>query len=186
MHTPSLTTSEIISAFPKARSFIKEMVREDERIVEENRQLRDKIRSTVKVMMPDIDCATTLIFTALRTDYVELAPYTGRMKNILWLSDRITMNKKLLESYAWAASPDTDFTAKIQRAKQYPIENLVKVNSQSSACCPLHTEKTPSFKVYRKHNRWWCYGSCATGGDSIDLYQKMHGVTFKEAVEKLS
>lgn len=186
MTTHKLSQSEIVAYFPKARSFLRQMIRDDERIVEENRQLRDKIRGTIKVPIPDIEMATDIVFAAVRSDYVEIAPYTGSMKNILWLSDRIIRNKKLLESYAWAAHPDTNFTAKIGHAKRYPIENLVRANSQFMARCPLHEEKTPSLKIYRNDNRWWCYGSCATGGDSIDLYQKMHGVTFKEAVEKLS
>lgn len=39
--------------------------------------------------------------------------------------------------------------------------------------CPLHQEKTGSFYVYRDTNRWHCYGACASGGDVVDLIQRL-------------
>ena len=50
--------------------------------------------------------------------------------------------------------------------------------------CPLHTEKTPSF--HAKANKWHCFGGCATGGDVIDLVQKLNGFDFKRAVEHIA
>ncbi len=42
------------------------------------------------------------------------------------------------------------------------------------ACCPFHTEKTPSFKIRVDHpTRWRCYGACAAGGDAIDLVGRL-------------
>ena len=39
--------------------------------------------------------------------------------------------------------------------------------------CPLHQERTGSFYVYLDTNRWRCYGACASGGDIIDLIQRL-------------
>ncbi len=50
------------------------------------------------------------------------------------------------------------------------------------ACCPLHNEKTPSCKVTGE--RWHCFG-CNEGGDVISLVQKIHKLSFTEALEHL-
>ena len=79
----------------------------------------------------------------------------------------------------------------IERAKAYLIGDLIqtKVMNRSSNrqfyCCPLHTEKTPSFVWYKNNNSWYCFGSCGAGGDSIDLYQRLHDVDFIQAVKAL-
>ena len=39
--------------------------------------------------------------------------------------------------------------------------------------CPLHLERTPSFYIYVDSQRWRCYASCASGGDVIDLLQRL-------------
>lgn len=39
--------------------------------------------------------------------------------------------------------------------------------------CPLHSEKTASFYVYEESQRWRCFGACATGGDVIDLLERL-------------
>lgn len=47
------------------------------------------------------------------------------------------------------------------------------------ACCPLHGEKTPSFKVDRRS--WHCFG-CHEGGDSISLIAKVQGISYGWAI----
>ena len=39
--------------------------------------------------------------------------------------------------------------------------------------CLLHEEKTASFYVYADSQRWHCYGACASGGDVIELLQRL-------------
>ena len=39
--------------------------------------------------------------------------------------------------------------------------------------CPLHDEKSASFYVYADSQRWCCYGACASGGDVIELLQRL-------------
>lgn len=73
----------------------------------------------------------------------------------------------------------------IQKAKEYPIENLVQVNRMGFAKCPFHNETQASFRVSRKLNLWNCFGGCG-GGDVIKLYMKLNNCGFKEAVMKLS
>jgi DNA primase len=50
--------------------------------------------------------------------------------------------------------------------------------------CPLHNEtKGFSLAVYPDH--WQCFGKCQTGGDAVAWLQKYHGLSFKEACQRL-
>lgn len=53
------------------------------------------------------------------------------------------------------------------------------------ACCPLHHEKTPSFKMDRSTQLWHCFG-CGEGGDIFGFIMKTEELTFPEAVRKLA
>jgi DNA primase len=51
--------------------------------------------------------------------------------------------------------------------------------------CPLHTEKTPSFKVDPDKQSFYCFG-CHEHGDVITLIQKYRDLSFKSAISYLS
>ena len=51
--------------------------------------------------------------------------------------------------------------------------------------CPFHDEKTPSFNVTPSRGLYYCF-SCAEGGDVISFVQKVNGLSFAEAVERLA
>jgi DNA primase len=51
--------------------------------------------------------------------------------------------------------------------------------------CPFHDEKTPSFNVNPSRGFFHCFG-CGEGGDVITFVQKIEGVSFAEAVERLA
>ena len=51
--------------------------------------------------------------------------------------------------------------------------------------CPFHDEKTPSFNVTPARGLYYCF-SCAAGGDVIKFVQKIDGLSFVEAVERLA
>ena len=51
--------------------------------------------------------------------------------------------------------------------------------------CPFHDEKTPSFNVSPARGLFYCF-SCAEGGDAIRFVQKIDGLSFVEAVERLA
>lgn len=52
-------------------------------------------------------------------------------------------------------------------------------------CCPLHHEKTPSFKVDPASGFWHCFG-CDEGGDMFGFVMKLDNLSFPEAVRKLA
>jgi hypothetical protein len=88
-------------------------------------------------------------------------------------------------------SRQDNFHSQIQIAKQFPIEDLLTRPCRRSgsktlvSLCPFHEEKSPSFTIYQNTNTYYCFG-CKVRGDSIDYYQKTHGLEFADAVRALS
>lgn len=107
------------------------------------------------------------------------------------VSDEIDKLGKEIRRFKWyAADKKAKSSFNLDEVKQVPIEHLIGSPQRKSSdrhyyCCPLHNEKTPSFVVYAKSNRFYCFG-CHQGGSVIDLYMKLHGVEFKEACQALS
>ncbi|CAK7003488.1 MAG: DNA primase [Paraeggerthella hongkongensis] len=52
-------------------------------------------------------------------------------------------------------------------------------------CCPLHNEKTPSFKIDPATQLWHCFG-CGEGGDVFSFIMKTEDLNFPEAVRRLA
>lgn len=53
------------------------------------------------------------------------------------------------------------------------------------ACCPFHSEKTPSFFVQEQIQRYRCFG-CGVSGDVIDFVQNYESISFYEALKSLA
>ncbi|MTI19083.1 DNA primase [Rhodobacteraceae bacterium RKSG542] len=53
------------------------------------------------------------------------------------------------------------------------------------ACCPFHQEKSPSFHVDDRRNRYKCFG-CGESGDHFRFLAETEGLSFPEAVETLA
>ena len=69
--------------------------------------------------------------------------------------------------------------------RSYGID-LQKQGSKLFAHCPFHDDSTPSFSLYYKAGmeRWGC-PACGLDGDVLDFIQKIEGVEFLPAVERL-
>ncbi len=67
-------------------------------------------------------------------------------------------------------------------AREYPIESLIEVK-RGMALCPFHDDHHPSMSI--KNNRARCF-ACGWTGDSIAVYQKLHGASFIETVKALT
>ncbi len=70
----------------------------------------------------------------------------------------------------------------IDRARAFPFEELHEFK-RGMALCPFHPDKTPSLSL--KNNRAFCF-SCGRGWDTIAFLQEKEGLTFQEAVRRLS
>ena len=49
---------------------------------------------------------------------------------------------------------------------------LQKSGQGMKGLCPFHQERSASFYVWPASQRWRCFGSCAEGGDVIDLLRR--------------
>lgn len=106
------------------------------------------------------------------------------------------LSKKLIElekSYSPKKIKNMPIDSTLRdRAKAYPIENLIKVGThgleKNKALCPFHQEKTPSFHVY-PNNTGYCHGGCGKHYDVIDIYMEQNNLRgkdgFKQAIEEL-
>lgn len=169
----------ILSTEPAARTLLKKKIAA---LSDQLSDLKEKESSMRKVMAQLEDTYLNRIrmqfddthFALLRAP---LETQLKKMKRLLYLSNPRTSN------------PDPDFTALIEQARTTPIQDLFtpaspfRTSSRIKCLCPFpdHSEKTASFTIYLDTNSYYCFG-CAKGGDSIDFIQKLHSLSFKEAI----
>jgi len=71
-------------------------------------------------------------------------------------------------------------------AARYGIE-LSKAGREYEGLCPFHAERSPSFKIFRKGDRWrfHCFG-CKADGDAIGFVMKAARLSFPAALRRLA
>lgn len=62
---------------------------------------------------------------------------------------------------------------------------LTRSGANFRACCPFHSEKTPSFFVSEALQRYRCFG-CGASGDVIGFLEQYESMTFAEALKYLA
>lgn len=62
---------------------------------------------------------------------------------------------------------------------------LKKRGANYIACCPFHSEKTPSFNVHPGKGIYKCFG-CSAGGSVFDFVMQIEGCSFPEAVKAVA
>lgn len=62
---------------------------------------------------------------------------------------------------------------------------LTRAGREWKACCPFHSEKTPSFYVNDQKGFYHCFG-CQQHGGAIDWMMEQHGLEFMDAVKELA
>lgn len=108
--------------------------------------------------------------------YQEVLECDKQIKRLTYLWKVYTMRERG-EEY-------TDWRELKERAKRYPISDIIDLDRAGKGRCPLHKDNHPSLKVY-ENNTWYCF-QCHTGGDSIDLVQAKEGLSWKDAVRRLA
>src|SRR3546814_11405313 len=62
---------------------------------------------------------------------------------------------------------------------------LTRAGREFKACCPFHSEKTPSFYVNDAKGFYHCFG-CQAHGDAISWLTDAQGLGFMDAVKELA
>lgn len=62
---------------------------------------------------------------------------------------------------------------------------LKKKGKEYMACCPFHSEKTPSFTVSQNKQFYHCFG-CKANGSAIGFLMEYEHLSFPEAIEELA
>ncbi len=171
-----LSPADIVETFPAGKETVRELIKDCEAWLEEHENNRQVVRESLssKVSMFDIDFATALVMVGRY----------GNQKEIM--EDRLKRLRNLWRLYAppkKSAGGITD--ADIEKAREHPIRDLIKVGRMNKAKCPFHAEKTPSFHIY-SDNHGYCFGGCGRMYDSIDIFMNLNNCDFKTAVRALA
>ena len=62
---------------------------------------------------------------------------------------------------------------------------LKKKGKEYSACCPFHSEKTPSFTVSQNKQFYHCFG-CKANGTAVGFLMEYEHLSFPDAIEELA
>lgn len=65
------------------------------------------------------------------------------------------------------------------------VPSLKQAGRNFKACCPFHSERTPSFTVSQDKQIFYCFG-CNKGGDVFTFLREIEGLSFPEAAERLA
>jgi len=77
-----------------------------------------------------------------------------------------------------------DMTEDIRKAKEYPLTELIELNTNNVTRCPFHEDRNPSMRYYPESNTVYCF-SCHRSWDTIAFVMERDGMTFSETVRKL-
>lgn len=66
-----------------------------------------------------------------------------------------------------------------------PRVALKRAGREWQACCPFHSEKTPSFTVSPKKQFYYCFG-CHASGNALKFLMEYEHLPFREALESLA
>jgi len=168
---------DLAETYPEAIDYLKE------KVVEMEKDLK-KLSNPNQIYQIKEETAGQ-DYTYQKAEEVNTARIIHHENQINILKKKLYRFKTLIDYIKKDKVPDLDFNKQIQKAKMFPITSLIKFNRANFAPCPFHNEKLPSLKYYPKENRWHCFG-CNTGGDSIDFFMKLKGVTLSEAIARLN
>src|SRR5262249_15234827 len=61
---------------------------------------------------------------------------------------------------------------------------LRRIGADFFGICPFHKERTGSFSVNDAKGLFYCFG-CGAKGDILDWWQRVEGMSFADAIERL-
>lgn len=141
---------------------------------EYNEHERPKVQANIQAFLDE--------FPQTEKRRIRVSLLLERMKRAKEERD-ITYLRTLVREYQVLMGLMQDITPEdVLRAREYPITEFIK-SRKGMASCPFHTDKTPSMDV--RKNFFHCY-SCGESGDAITLAMRLEGLTFAQAIKRLT
>ena len=75
--------------------------------------------------------------------------------------------------------------ARVEDVAALRIRGMKRSGNYYKALCPFHADRTPSFFINTRTNRYRCY-SCGANGDAIQFLMDIDGLSFNETVYQLA
>jgi DNA primase len=107
-------------------------------------------------------------------------PWRGCRGKLAQVADPSPQSRVIPDSFKRDLLNRVDIVDIIQRHLQ-----LKKTGANYSACCPFHTEKSPSFSVSPSKQFYHCFG-CGAHGDAIGFVMEYSGLGYIEAIKELA
>ena len=180
---PSYTLFQALEIFPEAKPIVRKELKEDLKEIQKYLQELDEYYAGVT----DRINTTEKSYHKAMQEKQELITFCERHRAELNDKEkRIRFNLARIDGKVPKGEIGAD---EIERARNVKIESLyegkLNGNKQLHGLCPFHVEKHPSFVIYTNENKWWCFGACGKGGDSIDFIIQKEHLDFINAVKSL-
>lgn len=173
----------------KDNAFVEEITRADPEWVKGRRL--EYLENSIKELEKGIENFTKIVSSCNNVSNYWFAEFVNdiHLKPIFRKKKSLNWEKSRWEIKEYVPKREDEITpGDIEEAKKVPCSNFVKVVKEDSgrykAYCPFHKEKTPSLCIYKNNNSYYTF-CCCKGGDVISLVQRLHGMTFLEAVKYL-
>jgi hypothetical protein len=171
-----LSDSEVIEVFPEAKEIIP--VKLNDLAAE-----REAIMATIKAELQAIEKEAPEKSRWFWRRWLQL----NEGEDLLIIDRRIARLRRQLRVVKGLPTPKGALTDDmIEAAREVLVEDVLdqqfrRAGSTLVALCPFHEDHKPSFHIYPKENRGWCFG-CNQGGDVISIAMRLHDYGFQEAV----
>lgn len=170
-YQPRLSEVEWLKIFPEAKPYLKKRLKE---IEEKAYKLNKEIYSD---------------FLRIEKKYNDFELWFFKKIIKIWKGERLDEMIKEIKKIKFALSQPKKTKGgvskqQIEMARQRDIEDFIEPRPKKHfSICPFHSEQKPSF--YTKRGWGFCFG-CGWKGDVIKFLMERDGLTFIEAVKRLS
>lgn len=184
---PALTQFQIIEAMHEEA--IEIIPRHIRRLKKEVAPFKAQIRALEARFLPqDLIDLAQIVLRAANGDMVARLAELNRLQAIFSLCEARAAQKP--DANGNLPAPKGLTEEQIARAKassilaMFAFTKLRHYGVKHMACCPFHTESSPSFYIY-DNNTYHCFG-CQANGSAIDFYMNINKTDFKTAVLNLT
>jgi hypothetical protein len=143
-----------------------------------------KLKKEIKVLTSEIQKDLKNIYKNIEDEF---SVWFNEEIVKVWKGEDLNRLDKEVSKLEWLLNPKKETLDKItevmiERAKQFPFQNLIEIK-RNFTTCPFHSDRKPSF--YIKNNWGYCFG-CGWHGDTIKFLMEKEGLTFREAIKYLT